>query len=90
MNTGFSNVEVFGDLNYNSFGGVLEEPDSRKMVLEETETTNMGSSFKKFSIKRKERNGAVARWGSGVMRVLFFFFLSRKTKSISQKDEGNG
>lgn len=41
-------------------------------------------------VSRGKRNGAVARWGSGVTRVLFFFFLSRKNKSISQKDEANG
>lgn len=41
------------------------------MRSEDIETANVANSLKMLKSKRKETNGAVARWGSGVKKVHF-------------------
>lgn len=59
------------------------------MGLEEIKTANVDNSFKKFSIKRKERNGAGA--GSRIQSEFFGFwvFLMGEVRIFTRR-QGNG
>lgn len=67
-------MKILGDLNWNSFGGVLGMKTGLQIFgLEEIKTANVDNSFKKFSSKRKVRNGAGAGWGSRIQSEFFGF-----------------